>query len=292
MHAGVRVPATSANLGPGFDCFGLALDLCNEATVDTEAAPGVSWQGEGADELPTDGSDMVTRAMRAVAERMRVELPSFALRSVNDVPLERGLGSSSAAAVAGVILASRLLELGIHEDPYSIFSLAAEIEGHPDNVAPAVYGGFTIAAHGTLRRLDPHLGIRPVAFVPDHIRLPTADARRALSGEVSRADAVFNVAHAALTVLALTGDPSLLTEALQDRLHQEARLALVPEAEETFELLRAANVPVCVSGAGPSLLAFGSEERPVPTVQDLGLDQRWRVLPLSVRSRGAELLDG
>jgi homoserine kinase len=139
VRVGVRVPATSANLGAGFDCFGLALDVRNEATVDTEAAPGVSWQGEGADELPTDGSDMVTRAMRAIAERMRILLPAFALRSVNEVPLERGLGSSSAAAVAGVMLASGLLDLGIHADPYSVFSLAAEIEGHPDNAAAAVY---------------------------------------------------------------------------------------------------------------------------------------------------------
>jgi homoserine kinase len=291
VRVGVRVPATSANLGAGFDCFGLALDVRNEATVDTEAAPGVSWQGEGADELPTDGSDMVTRAMRAVAERMRILLPAFALRSVNEVPLERGLGSSSAAAVAGVMLASGLLDLGIHADPYSVFSLAAEIEGHPDNAAAAVYGGFTIVANGTVRRLDPHPDIRPVVFVPGHVRLPTRDARRALPAEVSRADAVFNAAHAAMTVLALTGDPSLLTEALQDRLHQQVRLELVPEAEDVFELLRNANVPVCVSGAGPSLLAFESEERPVPTADELGLDPRWRVLRPSIRTRGAELLE-
>jgi homoserine kinase len=291
VRVGVRVPATSANLGPGFDCFGLALDLCNEATVDTEAAPGVSWQGEGADELPIDGSDMVTRAMRAVADRMRIQLPPFALRSVNEVPLERGLGSSSAAAVAGVMLASGLLDLGIQADPYSVFSLAAEIEGHPDNAAAAVYGGFTIVADGTVRRLDPHPEIRPVVLVPGHVRLPTHDARRALPADVSRADAVFNAAHAAMTVLALTGDPSLLTEAVQDRLHQRIRLELVPETEDAFELLRDANVPVCVSGAGPSLLAFEWEGRLVPTAEELGLDPRWRVLRPSIRSRGAELVE-
>ncbi|HEX7464082.1 MAG TPA: homoserine kinase, partial [Actinomycetota bacterium] len=111
MRLTARVPATSANLGPGFDCFGLALDLCNEVTVDTEAEPGISWEGEGAEELPIDGSDMVSRAMRWVAEREGQRIGPFHLHGVNRIPLERGLGSSAAAAVAGVAIARTWLRL-------------------------------------------------------------------------------------------------------------------------------------------------------------------------------------
>ena len=113
MRVTVRVPATSANLGPGFDTFGLALDLCNEVTVDTAGPPGVTWEGEGADELPIDGSDLVSQTMASIASRMQMPLPPFALHGVNRIPLARGLGSSSAAAVAGVVLASRVLDLSI-----------------------------------------------------------------------------------------------------------------------------------------------------------------------------------
>ena len=144
MRVTVRVPATSANLGPGFDCFGLALDLCNEVTVDTDGEPGVAWEGEGADELPTDGSDLDLADDGRRCEPYRARAAAVRLSASNRIPLERGLGSSSAAAVAGVVLASVLLDVGIDADPFSTFSLAAEIEGHPDNAAPAVFGGFTI----------------------------------------------------------------------------------------------------------------------------------------------------
>jgi len=278
----VRVPATSANLGPGFDCFGLALDLCNEVTVDTDAGPGVAWDGEGADELPTDGSDLVSRVMAAVGDDTGRTLPPFALAGTNRIPLERGLGSSSAAAVAGAALALRLL--GEEVTPGSVFAHAARIEGHPDNAAPAVFGGFTIALPGgAVHRLDPHPALRPVALVPD-VRLPTAEARRALPDEVPRADAVFDVAHAALAVEAFTRDPSLLREALQDRLHQDARLALVPAVREVFRTLREAGVPVCVSGAGPTLLAFPDGPVAVP--------DGWRAIEPGVRAGGFELLVG
>jgi homoserine kinase len=278
----VRVPATSANLGPGFDCFGLALDLCNEVTVEAGVAPSVAWAGEGADELPTDGSDLVSRVMASVAEGLGRSLPPFAISGVNRIPLERGLGSSSAAAVAGAALALRLL--GDEADPGAAFAHAARIEGHPDNAAPAVFGGFTIAMpDGSVHRLDPHADLRPVALVPD-VRLPTADARRALSAEVSREDAVFNAAHAALAVEAFTRDPSLLGAALQDRLHQDARLALVPAVREVFRSLRDAGVPVCVSGAGPTLLAFPGGPLDTP--------DGWRAIEPGVRAGGFELVEG
>ena len=281
MRVTVRVPATSANLGPGFDCLGLALDWCNEVTVDTEADPRVGWVGEGADELAVDGSDLIRATMRRVAGDRA--LPSFGLHGLNRIPLARGLGSSSAAVVAGV--AAVLALLGDEPSPRRVFTHAASIEGHPDNAAPACFGGFTIAlGDGLVRRLDPHPDLRPVVLVPDHVRLPTDEARAALPDPVGRADAVFNVAHAALAVAAFTVDPALLGEAMRDRLHQDARLALVPSVRGLFDAVRDVGVPVCVSGAGPTLLAFPGEDRDLPVPAS-----GWRVLPLAVRATGFQL---
>ncbi|HSJ51843.1 MAG TPA: homoserine kinase [Actinomycetota bacterium] len=290
MRLTAIVPATSANLGPGFDSFGIALDLCNEVTVDTDAGPGVSWEGEGADELPADGSDLVSLAIAFTVERQArlhpgATVPSFALHGLNRIPLERGLGSSSAAAVAGTALASALLgPAGLGDAPrYATFAHAAELEGHPDNAAPATYGGLTVVADGHVRRIEVSPDIRPVVLLPE-TRVVTETARRALPENVRLRDAVYNVAHGALVVHALsTGDLDLLRVALQDRLHQDVRLALVPEVRERFEALRR-SFPVCVSGAGPSLLAFEAEPGAVP---DPG--HGWRVLRIPVRSSGVEV---
>jgi homoserine kinase len=276
-----RVPATSANLGAGFDCFGLALDLCNDATVDTDATPGVSWQGEGANELPTDGSDAISRAIRFLADEAGVPLPAFALAGENRIPLARGLGSSAAATVAGLALADALL--GLSSSTTDLVGLAARLERHPDNVAAAVLGGFTIAYGEGVVRLEPADTLAPVVLVPREARLATSEARAILPETVTRADAVFNVARAAVAVVAFTADPSLLPEALKDVLHQPYRLPLVPESQELFSRLRSAGVPVCVSGAGPTLLAFETAGRPVP---DVG--QGWLVLTPGVRRTGVE----
>jgi homoserine kinase len=287
MRATLRVPATSANLGPGFDCFGLALDLCNELTVDTDGEPGVMWEGEGASDLASNGSDLVTRTIRWVAAGLDLEVPAFALRGANRVPMERGLGSSSAATVAGVLVASLLLELGWEHDRETVFAAAAEIEGHPDNAAAAVYGGFTLALDDRFaRRLDPHPDLRPAVLVPD-VRLGTAQARAALPVSVSRADAVFNVAHAALMVEAITREPALLAEALRDRLHEDARLALVPDVADAVATLRRARIPACVSGAGPSILAFPTDGADV--IDEVGGMAGWRLLRPGVRATGFEV---
>ena len=282
MRVTVRVPATSANLGSGFDCFGLALELCNEVVIEADAEPDVvSWVGEGADELPVDGSDLIHATMRTVAAER--ELPRFSMRATNRIPLARGLGSSSAAVVAGS--AAALALLGDDPWPSRVFTHASSIEGHPDNAAPACFGGFTIAMPGgVVRRLEPHADLRPVLLVPEHITMPTDEARIALPETVPRADAVFNVAHAALAVEALTRDPSLLAEALRDRLHQDVRLRLVPAVRDVFEKVRDAGIPTCVSGSGPTLLTFPGPDRPMP---DAGAD--WRALPLTVRKTGFEL---
>src|SRR5947208_17084846 len=289
MRVTVRVPATAANLGPGFDCFGLALELCNELVIDSGGPPGVAWEGEGADELPTDGSDLVGRVMSVVAGRMSLPLAPLARRGRNRIPLERGLGSSSAATIAGVVAASATLDLGIDADPISVFAMAAEVEGHPDNVAAAVFGGFTIALDdGTVQRLEPHPDVRPALVVPD-VRMSTAAARAVLSDSVPRADAVANVARAALEVEALTRDPSLLSRALVDHLHEDVRLATMPEVADVVVALRRDHVPVCVSGAGPSLVAFERPDRPPITLEALGVSAAWRILRPGVRSRGFEV---
>ncbi|HEX9299933.1 MAG TPA: homoserine kinase [Actinomycetota bacterium] len=293
MRVTVRVPATAANLGPGFDCFGLALELCNELVIDSGGPPGVAWEGEGADELPTDGSDLIGRVMSVVAGRMSLPLAPLSRRGRNRIPLERGLGSSSAAAIAGVVAASAMLDLGIDADPLSVFAMAAEIEGHPDNVAAAVFGGFTIALDdGTVQRLEPHPDLRPALIVPD-LRMPTAAARAILPEMVPRSDAISNVARAAIEVEALTREPSLLSRALADRLHEDVRLASMPEVADVVAALRRDHVPVCVSGAGPSLVVFERPDRPPITLETLGVSASWRILRPGVRSRGFEVeIDG
>jgi homoserine kinase len=288
----VRVPATSANLGPGFDCFGLALDLCNEVTVDTEAEPSVTWEGEGADELPTDGTDMISRAMEATLERYpadgRGAMPPFSLHGANRIPLERGLGSSSAAAVAGAAIAQAWSGRSgpVVEQPVLgavLLSVASELEGHPDNAAAVVHGGFTIVTRGVARRLDPHPSLVPVVFVPEE-RLATNRAREVLPSSVSRDDAVFNVGRAAFAVVALTQDPSLLPVAMDDRLHEDARASLMPDSANVLSELRRSQLPACLSGAGPSVLAFERNRHPMPEPP-----AGWRVLRPGVRRTGVEI---
>jgi homoserine kinase len=188
--------------------------------------------------------------------------------------------------VAGIVLASRVLDLGIDGgDAFSVFAEAARIEGHPDNAAPASYGGLTIAVDGAVHRLEPHPELRAVVLVPS-VRLDTASARDALPDRVPMADAVFNLGHAALLVEALTNDPSLLREALRDRLHQDARLELVPEMADQFDRIQALRrVPVCVSGAGPSLIAFPLDGADIPP-EALEGPGEWRALPLAIRREG------
>jgi homoserine kinase len=285
MRLVATVPATSANLGAGFDSLALALDLCNEVTVDTEASPGVTWEGEGATELPTDGSDAVSRAMREAAGALGVDLPEFALSSFNRIPVERGLGSSAAAIVAGTELATALL--GRDPEPQRTLAIASRLESHPDNVAAAVHGGLTIAFDHRAIRVDPSPDLRPAVLIPEGDRLATTIARDALPPQVSLSDASFNAGRAALAVVAITVRPDLLRDALQDRLHQRARLALLPSVEPIFQRLWDEGFAVCVSGAGPSLLAFEQEGRTVP---DIG--SGWRILRVPIHATGVEVREG
>ena len=286
MRLTATVAATSANLGPGFDCFGLALDLCNEVVFEPAGRPRVTWEGEGAGELPTDGSDVVSRAIDATARRAGREAPSGAIRGVNRIPLERGLGSSAAAAVAGVGLANAALGLGL--EPTHVLEIAAGLEGHPDNVAAAVFGGFTMVLDDqVVARFDPDPDLRPALFLPADVRVSTEAAREALPEAVRHTDAASNAGHAALTAVALLHDPGLLPRAMRDRLHEDVRLALVPEVRATFDRLREAGLAVCVSGSGPALLAFEREDVVTPDP-----DEGWTVLRVPVRASGVDIREG
>lgn len=288
MRLVVRAPATVANLGPGFDALAMALDLHNEVTLDTDGQPSVTISGEGAGELPEDASNLIFRTMTFLSKEWGAPLPPFRLESQNRIPLERGLGSSAAAVVTGLLLADRLLGTRLDED--GMLELATDLEGHADNVAACLRGGLVLAylSSGGWRaeRLDPHPSLTPALLVPEHERLATSDARRALPREVPLGDAAFNAGRAALAVLALTSRPELLAAALEDRLHQPRRLPLVPASRALFEDLRQSGVPVCVAGAGPSLVAFESGGSRVP---DLG--PGWRILRLQPASAGADVVE-
>jgi homoserine kinase len=280
----VRAPATVANLGPGFDCLALALGLANEITAHTGAPPAVHVEGEGKDELPADASNLVFRTISYLAREAGGALPPFELTCLNRIPLQRGLGSSAAAVVAGLLIGDALLRTGLGAD--QLLEVAVDIEGHPDNVAACLRGGLAVAYLGPqgwrAETLDPSEALRPVVLVPETERMATEDARRVLPVNVSRADASFNLSRAALTILALTARPDLLAVAMEDRLHQVHRLPLMPATRALFEDLREAGFPVCLAGSGPSLLSFEDEQR---TVWELG--PGWRVMRPGLDRRGA-----
>ncbi|MGH3737440.1 MAG: homoserine kinase [Micromonosporaceae bacterium] len=260
----VTVPATSANLGPGYDCLGLALTLYDEVEASV-AASGVTVEvtGEGAGDVPEDETHLVVRAMHAAFDAIGERPPGLRVRCRNRIPHARGLGSSSAAIVAGVLAARGLVTDGdARLDAAALLRLAAGLEGHPDNVAPCLLGGFTIAwtdeTGARAVRLNPAPGVRPEVFVPDQ-RGVTAEARDLLPERVPYADAAANVARTALLVHALTADPSLLLSATEDRLHQDYRAPAMQPTIALVRHLRAAGVPAVVSGAGPTVLALSGE---------------------------------
>ncbi|TCO44582.1 homoserine kinase [Kribbella antiqua] len=276
----VRVPATSANLGPGFDAFGLALTLYDELIV-TPGGSGVRVEvvGAGQGEVPLDESHLVVRSIRAGLQALEAEVPGFSLLCENQIPHGRGLGSSSAAIVGGLAAAYGLA--GVQLDRDRIVELATEIEGHPDNVAASALGGFTIAwtdaGSGRAVRLQPGEALVGVAYVPDN-RVLTKEARGLLPNVVPHADAAANAGRAALLVAALSGRPELLMTATEDRLHQEYREPAMPESLALVHKLRGSGLPAVVSGAGPTVLVLGSPVNQAPpppdgwTRYDLGID--------------------
>lgn len=257
----VEVPATSANLGPGFDCLGLALELTDTLSAEiTDSGLTLEITGEGADEVPRDEQHLVVRAMRAAFEVLGEQPPGLRLACVNRIPHGRGLGSSSAAIVAGLVLARSLTAGGSERvDDAVALSLATALEGHPDNVAPALLGGFVISGSaGEVVWAEPaplDASIEAVVLVPPDGVLTEA-ARGLLPASVPHADAAANAGRAALLVRALGGRPDLLLRATEDFLHQRQRGPAMPASLALVDTLRARGVPAVISGAGPTVLAF------------------------------------
>jgi homoserine kinase len=321
----VRPPATSANLGPGFDAFGLALELRDEVVVEVSAQPGllVEIDGEGAGEVPLDERHLIVRSLRVGFEALGGQPPGLRVSCRNRIPHGRGLGSSSAAICAGLVAARDLVEGGASVlDDETLLHLANRIEGHPDNVAPALRGGLTVAwtEHGTgpsgyiagrqeaeaeksserqpryirafALRLDPAAEIGAVAFVPPN-RLATEVARGLLPETVPHRDAAFNAGRAGLLTAALTAPglslhhrAELLYAATCDRLHQDYRAAAMPESAALIRRLRADGVAAFVSGAGPTVLALTAG----PDWQRKAADyvpRDWDVMVLSVAGTGS-----
>jgi homoserine kinase len=296
----VQVPATSANLGPGFDSLGLALSLYDR--VEARVAPtGVEVRvtGAGAGQVGSGEKHLVVRAMRAGFAAIGTQPPGLALDCRNEVPQGFGLGSSAAAIVAGLLAARELAGAAgaAALTPNALLQLATELEGHPDNVAACLSGGLTIswttAAGVRVARLTPLPGITPVLCVPA-VPLATVAARQVLPADVPHAVAAANSARAALLIAALTARPDLLLDGTEDYLHQQYRAAAMPGTAALIERLRAVGIAAVVSGAGPSVLALtvdGAQQAAADVARIAGEDDRtWQVLPLSVDNLGAHLV--
>ncbi|MFH1140094.1 MAG: homoserine kinase [Chloroflexota bacterium] len=256
----LSIPATTANLGPGFDCLGMALDIWNQVEVRPGERPALRVKGEGAGSLSTGRDNLVYRAAERYFQEMGLPAPSLSITCRNQIPLARGLGSSSAAIVGGLLAASAVAGAN-GQDMDMIWRLAVEMEGHPDNVTPALFGGCQIVVLDQETLVHAQVpfpeDLRAVMFIPD-TPMPTEKARGILPPQVSREDAVYNTGRVALLVNALTtGRLEYLRVATQDRLHQPARQALMPAMRLLFHsALEAGAMGVFLSGAGPTVLAL------------------------------------
>jgi homoserine kinase len=302
----VRVPATSANLGPGYDALGLALGRYDEVIAEiTGSALTIQVSGHGEAAAAAGEKHLVVRAMRAAfAAAGTGQPPGLALRCVNAIPQGRGLGSSAGAVVAGVLAARALATPAADINPQPGFAdpwalgLATELEGHPDNAAACLAGGLTIAwtpqddAGPRAVRLEPVTGLTPVVCVPT-FELATEQARRALPRAVPHRDAAANAGRAALLVAALTQAPELLFDATRDLLHEPYRAPLIPGTAKVIRLLREAGIPAVLSGAGPSVLALTmAGQTPGPAEVDSIVRQagnEWHISPLDVDRQGAAI---
>jgi homoserine kinase len=255
----VRVPASSANLGPGFDALGLALGVYLTCTFEPAERLTIQVRGRDANKIPATEDNLIWQTALRVARDVGETLPRIALEIDNDIPIEKGLGSSAAALTAGVVIADQLL--GLHWKPHRILDEAAQIEGHPDNVAACVLGSIVasaIDAGGVARAVRLELPASyGVAVVVPNYELPTSQARAVLPAVYSKQDAIFNVQRSALLIAALaTGTTSAFPAAFEDRLHQPYRYALVPGLEEMVKLRAPGLLGCALSGAGPSVLVF------------------------------------
>ncbi|MFI0982378.1 homoserine kinase [Streptomyces sp. NPDC021093] len=289
----VRTPATSANLGPGFDAFGLSLGLYDDVVVRVaDSGLHIDIAGEGADTLPRDESHLLVRSLRTAFDVLGGQPRGLEIVCANRIPHGRGLGSSSAAICAG-IMAARAVTIGgdAKLDDEALLELATEIEGHPDNVAACLLGGFTLAwmDSGAARaiRMDPVDTVVPVVFVPS-VPVLTEAARGLLPRTVPHVDAAVNAGRAALLVEALTRRPEHLLAATEDRLHQDYRTPAMPESVALVNRLRADGVPAVISGAGPTVLALAEDGTADKVVRMAG--DGWAAGRLALDAAGASVL--
>ena len=293
----VKVPATSANLGPGFDPLGMALSYYDELVVEAVAGSGavVEVHGEGAGEVATDESNLVVKSLVYTFEKFGQKVPGLKLTAHNIIPHGRGMGSSGAAVVSGIVAAKGLLEGIVNISDQELLTIATELEGHPDNVAPALFGGLTIAWEDESgphhKKLFVHRGVSPLELVPS-FKMSTALARSLQPESVPHDDAVFNVSRSALLIAALTQSPELLLAATEDRLHQDYRAAAMPETDEIVKLMREHGHAAVVSGAGPSVLVLASD--PAQRLEAAKLAAKhypqWKALLLAVDFKGATVI--
>ena len=300
--AQISVPASSANIGPGFDCFGIALELRDRyaAQVLDEPIFDVDVSGESANEVKKDAKNLVVKAMMHGFEHMGSKPRGIALRALNAIPHGRGLGSSASAIVGGLALARSLVLTGeqyMSDD--DLITLATELEGHPDNVASAFYGGATIAwvensidqsgntkSVGRAVSLKVDDRIKALLLVPDN-QLSTAKARKLLPETISHQDAVLNSSRTALLVHALAERPDLLFTATQDLLHQSYRASAMPKTISLVEKLRGAGLAAVVSGAGPSVMVlYSNSEDEIDQVASLA--PGFTAMKLAVAKTGAQ----
>lgn len=269
MHITIRVPATSANLGPGFDCLGLALDLWNETIITLAIEYSVQVNGEGMEKLSAGENNLIIRAAQTLAERVGKRLPPFHLDCTNHIPLSSGLGSSAAAKLTGLLGANALLGKPLLRE--EILDLASEMEGHPDNVAPAMLGGLVVStienervfAHKINTGTNNDSTIHITVVLPD-FHLSTQQARAALPDYVTTRAAVHNISRTVMVAEAFrNGDLELLAKAMTDTIHQPYRLPLIPGGREAMDAAKAAGASAAaISGAGPSIIAFSAKHDP------------------------------
>lgn len=294
----VKVPATSANLGPGFDCVGMALNLFNTIEVSSECFDGlvIEVTGEGSGDIPLDETNLVYQSMKKVFDLVDFSYKGLHIKLHNDIPLTRGLGSSAACIVGGLLSANYIS--GQKLSTKQIIDLAAKMDGHPDNVLPALVGSMTVACMDSDKvyyvRVDPPINVRFAVLVPD-FELETSKARKAIPESIPTEDAVFNIGRAALMIASfLTGNVENLMIATQDKLHQPYRKSLIPGFQGILDACKQNGAKgAFLSGAGPTIIAILSDGNET-FVSDINsyldnLNTKWSVKILDICRNGAEV---
>jgi homoserine kinase len=286
----VSVPATSANLGPGYDALGLALEIRDHVTAQftDDNLITVVVTGEGAGKLPTDATHLVAKTIIDACQAFGTEVLGLRVECKNAIPQGRGLGSSAGAIVAGLVLASELTYARASED--ELLQMANAIEGHPDNVAACLLGAMTIAwleDDGTANSvsMNVHPDVSPVLGIPE-TELDTHKARGLIPESIPHVDAAFNAGRSALLVAAMIGDPDFLLEATEDKLHQPFRAQAYSESMALVEQLRAAEVAACISGAGPTVIALSTVEQVAQAIEIIA-KSGFTAVPVAVSDQGA-----